>query len=77
MRPEILRVKPRGFGKFFKRLVPLTSGDERQAKDVMQDLFAGTQNYLDLKKRLMNNLSGSLVEVSTNIFLRRMVAGEA
>ncbi len=45
--------------------------------DVMQDLFAGTQNYLDLKKRLMNNLSGSLVEVSTNIFLRRMVAGEA
>jgi len=45
--------------------------------DVMQDLFAGTQNYLDLKKRLMRNLSGSLVEVSTNIFLRRMVAGEA
>jgi geranylgeranyl reductase family protein len=45
--------------------------------DVMQDLFAGTQNYLDLKKRLMSNLSGSLVEVSTNLFLRRMVAGEA
>lgn len=45
--------------------------------DVMQDLFAGTQNYLDLKKRLMKNLSGSLVEVSTNVFLRRMVAGEA
>ena len=45
--------------------------------DVMQDLFAGTQNYLDLRKRLVNNLCGSLVEVSTNLFLRRTVAGEA
>ena len=45
--------------------------------DVMQDLFAGTQNYLDLKPRLMKNLTGTLMELSTNVCRRRMVASEA
>ncbi len=45
--------------------------------DVVQDLFAGTQNYLDLKPRLMKNLTGSLFEVSTNVCRGKMVAGEA
>jgi geranylgeranyl reductase family protein len=40
---------------------------------VMQDLFAGTQPYLELKQRLTKNLSGGLQEVLLNFFLNRMV----
>ncbi|MBY0507297.1 MAG: NAD(P)/FAD-dependent oxidoreductase [Bryobacteraceae bacterium] len=40
---------------------------------LMQDLFAGTQPYLDLKKRLTRNLSGGLQEVLLNLFLNRMM----
>ncbi len=40
---------------------------------VMQDLFAGTQPYLELKERLTRNLSGGLQEVLLNFFLNRMV----
>jgi flavin-dependent dehydrogenase len=41
--------------------------------DLMQDLFAGTQNYLDLKARLMRSLHGTLQEVLINAFLRRLI----
>ena len=40
---------------------------------LMEDLFAGTQPYLDLKRRLTRNLSGGLQEVLLNFFLNRMV----
>lgn len=40
---------------------------------VMQDLFAGTQPYLQLKERLTRNLSGGMQEVLLNIFLNQMV----
>jgi geranylgeranyl reductase family protein len=40
---------------------------------LMQDLFAGTQPYLGLKTRLLRNLQPTLLEIATNIFLRRMV----
>jgi geranylgeranyl reductase family protein len=38
---------------------------------VIEDLFAGTQPYLDLKSRLLKNLSGTLAEVAMNLFLRQ------
>jgi Dehydrogenases (flavoproteins) len=41
--------------------------------ELMQDLFAGTQNYLDLKSRLMRSLHGTLQEVMINAFLRRLI----
>ncbi|HUS08014.1 MAG TPA: hypothetical protein VMZ52_17060, partial [Bryobacteraceae bacterium] len=41
--------------------------------DLMQDLFAGTQNYLDLKSRLMRSLHGTLHEILINAFLRRLI----
>ncbi len=41
--------------------------------EVMQDLFAGTQNYLELKSRLMRNLNGTAREVLMNFYLRGMV----
>lgn len=40
---------------------------------VMQDLFAGTQNYLGLKRRLMHNLNGSLMEIAWSLGMSRVV----
>jgi hypothetical protein len=33
----------------------------------MQDLFAGKQPYLGLKRRLMRNLHGSLYEIAMSV----------
>jgi len=43
---------------------------------LMQDLFAGTQPYSDLKRRLIRNLNGSLLEIVCNLGLRRVIPGE-
>ena len=40
---------------------------------VMQDLFAGTQPYLELKDRLTRNLSGGMQEVLLNFFVNRLL----
>ena len=40
---------------------------------VIQDLFAGTQTYLGLKRRLLKNLNGSLVEVAMSFGFSRLV----
>ena len=42
---------------------------------IMQDLFAGTQNYLDLKGRLKQNLNGTIREVLMNFYFRQVVPG--
>ena len=42
-------------------------------RDLMQDLFAGTQPYLELRGRLKRNLNGTLQEVVTNLLLNRVV----
>jgi hypothetical protein len=39
----------------------------------MQDLFAGTQPYLELRSRLLRNLNGTLQEVLMNFFLQRVI----
>jgi geranylgeranyl reductase family protein len=41
--------------------------------EIMQDLFAGTQNYLDLKARLKRSLNGTVREVLMNFYFRRLV----
>ncbi len=40
---------------------------------LMQDLFAGTQPYLGLKRRLLRNLHGTLQEIVVNFFLQKAV----
>ena len=40
---------------------------------VMQDLFAGKQPYLGLKRRLMRNLHGSLYEIAMSLGFSRIV----
>ena len=41
--------------------------------EIMQDLFAGTQNYMDLKVRLKENIHGTLHDVVMNLFFHRLV----
>ena len=45
-------------------------------RDLMQDLFAGTQPYLGLKSRLLKNLNGTLHETVINFFLHKLVTRE-
>jgi geranylgeranyl reductase family protein len=42
---------------------------------LMQDLFAGTQSYLGLKNRLLQNLNGSLFEMAMSFGFSRIVPG--
>jgi geranylgeranyl reductase family protein len=46
-------------------------------RELMQDLFAGTQPYLTLRKRLLKNLNGTLQEVMMNFFLNRVIPERA
>jgi geranylgeranyl reductase family protein len=40
--------------------------------DLVQDLFAGTQPYLELRGRLLRNLNGTLQEILMNFLLNRV-----
>jgi geranylgeranyl reductase family protein len=42
-------------------------------RQVMQDLFAGTQPYIGLKTRLFRNLNGSLLEIVCNLGFGRLI----
>ena len=42
-------------------------------RELMQDLFAGTQPYLSLRDRLMKNLNGTLQEVFMQFFLEHVI----
>jgi geranylgeranyl reductase family protein len=41
--------------------------------EIMQDLFAGTQPYLELKNRLIRNVNGTLHEIVMSFFIRKVV----
>ena len=56
------------------RMVQFTRRSPRFAA-IMQDLFAGNQPYLGLKRRLLENLNGSLLEIAMNISLKRLLPG--
>ena len=56
------------------RMVQFTRRSPRFSS-LMQDLFAGTQSYLGLKKRLLDNLSGSLYEIAMSFGLSRLLPG--
>ncbi|HXE10847.1 MAG TPA: NAD(P)/FAD-dependent oxidoreductase [Bryobacteraceae bacterium] len=44
--------------------------------DVMQDLFAGTQPYLELKNRLVRNVNGTIHEIVMSFFIRKLVLSQ-
>jgi hypothetical protein len=45
----------------------------RRFHDIVHDLFAGTQPYLDLKQRLLANVNGPFQEVLLNFFFSRLL----
>jgi geranylgeranyl reductase family protein len=64
------------FGSVPARMVQFTRRSPRFAA-VMQDLFAGKQPYLGLKRRLMRNLNGSLYEIAMSFGFGRFVVPKA
>ena len=46
-------------------------------RDLVGDLFAGTQDYLGLKSRLLRNLNGTLLDTVLSFLLSRVVPGAA
>ena len=62
------------FGGVPARMVQFTRRSPRFA-GIMQDLFAGRQPYLGLKKRLLQNLNPSLYEIAMSFGFRSIVPG--
>jgi len=56
------------------RMIQFTRRSPRFSR-LMQDLFAGTQSYLGLKNRLMQNLNGSLFEVAMSFGFSKLLSG--
>jgi geranylgeranyl reductase family protein len=44
--------------------------------EIMQDLFAGTQPYLDLKYRLLRNVNTTLHEILMSFLFRKLILGQ-
>ena len=59
-------------GSVPQRMVQFTRRSPRFAA-IMQDLFAGRQPYLGLKRRLMQNLNGSLYDIAMSFGFSRVV----
>jgi hypothetical protein len=53
-------------------MVHFMRGSQR-FRDLMQDLFAGTQPYSGLRPRLLRNLNGTLQEIVMQFFLDRVI----
>jgi flavin-dependent dehydrogenase len=64
------------FGSVPARMVQLIRRSPRFC-ELMQDLFSGTQPYLELRGRLLKNLNGTLQEVVMNFFLNRVIPENA
>ncbi|MBV8842006.1 MAG: NAD(P)/FAD-dependent oxidoreductase [Bryobacterales bacterium] len=64
-------------GRFLFRTVPQRMVEfmrrSQRFRDLMQDLFAGTQPYLTLRNRLLRNLNGTLQEALMSFFLDRVI----
>jgi hypothetical protein len=61
------------FGSVPSRMVQFTRRSPRFTR-VMQDLFAGTQEYAGLKRRLFSNLPASLIEIAASFGFGRSLA---
>jgi len=64
------------FGSVPARIVQFTRRSPRFSA-IMQDLFAGRQPYLGLKKRLLQNLNGSLYEIAMSFGFSRLIPRKA
>lgn len=64
-------------GRFLFRTVPQCMvhliGRSQRFRDLMQDLFSGTQPYSGLRTRLIRSLNGGLPEIIVQFFLNRVI----
>ncbi len=60
------------FGSNTTRLIQFLRRSPR-LHDIVQELFAGTMPYHDLRKRIKNSLHLTLTEIGVNVFLRRII----
>jgi geranylgeranyl reductase family protein len=67
-------------GAFYFGAVPSRMIDfmKRSPKfcEIMQDLFAGTQPYLELKNRLLRNVNTTLHEILMSFLFRKLILGQ-
>jgi geranylgeranyl reductase family protein len=64
------------FGSVPERMVQFTRRSPRFSA-IIQDLFAGKQPYLGLKRRLLQNLNGSLYDIGMSLGFSRLVPRKA
>jgi len=64
------------FGSVPARMVQFTRRSPRFSA-IIQDLFAGKQPYLGLKRRLLQNLNGSLYDIGMSLGFSRLVPRKA
>ena len=64
------------FGSVPARMVQFTRRSPRFSA-IIQDLFAGKQPYLGLKRRLVQNLNGSMYDISMSLGFSRLVPRKA
>jgi geranylgeranyl reductase family protein len=64
------------FGSVPERMVQFARRSPRFSA-IVQDLFAGKQPYLGLKRRLLENLNGSMYDVSMSLGFSRLVPRKA
>jgi geranylgeranyl reductase family protein len=64
------------FGSVPSRMVQFSRRSPRFSA-ILQDLFAGRQPYLGLKRRLLQNLSGSLYDIGMSLGFSRLVPRKA
>jgi flavin-dependent dehydrogenase len=60
------------FSSVTARMIQFTRRSPRFYR-VMQDLFAGTQNYVDLKDRLMRGINGTIHEILMSVLFQRIL----
>ncbi len=63
------------FGAVPSRMINLMKHSPRFC-EIMQDLFAGTQPYLELKNRLLRNVNTTLHEILMSFLFRKFILGE-
>jgi geranylgeranyl reductase family protein len=64
------------FGTVPTRMIQLTRRSPSFAA-IVQDLFSGTQPYLDLKRRLLANMNGTVQDIITNFILGHLFPSAA
>src|SRR5207245_10083396 len=63
------------FGSVPSRMIQFMKRSPRFC-EIMQDLFAGTQPYLELKNRLLRNVNTTVHEIMMSFLFRKLILGQ-